>query len=117
MERWERRERKLERRRVGMRVSGIGLKKVIVPILERRAAQASAGEKNRLAGGAAAKSRRPRVFAGVASGWLAPARPMLRQYSFRHQLLGNGTTKIHTIAAKQALPAITKMWKISWKPK
>jgi hypothetical protein len=40
MERWERRERKLKRRREGMKVSGVGLKKVLLPLLEKRAKQA-----------------------------------------------------------------------------
>ena len=40
MERWEDRERKLRRRRQGMKVSGQGLKKVLLPIIARKAEEA-----------------------------------------------------------------------------
>ncbi len=50
VERWERRERKLKRRRQGMKVSGQGLKKVLLPIIARKAEEAKR---------AAAKKSRP----------------------------------------------------------
>ncbi len=37
MERWERRAKKLAKRREGMRVTGEGLKKVLLPLLRKRA--------------------------------------------------------------------------------
>ncbi len=40
MERWERRERKLKKQREGMKVTGMGLKKVLLPLLEKKARQA-----------------------------------------------------------------------------
>ncbi len=40
MTHWERRDRKLQRRREGMRVSGLALKKVLLPLLEKRAREA-----------------------------------------------------------------------------
>ncbi len=40
VERWERRERKLRKRREDMKVSGIGLKKVLLPLLEKKARNA-----------------------------------------------------------------------------
>ena len=47
MERWESRARKLAKRRDGMRVNGAGLKKVLLPLLRRKAekAQPKAREK------------------------------------------------------------------------
>ncbi len=50
MERWERRERKLTRRREAMKVSGLGLKKVVLPLLQRKAAAAKAKRRTRRAG-------------------------------------------------------------------
>jgi hypothetical protein len=40
MERWERRARKLRKRRDAMQVSGAGLKKVHLPMLDRRSEEA-----------------------------------------------------------------------------
>ena len=40
MERWERRARKLTKRREGMQVTGAGLKKVLLPLLRKRAEDA-----------------------------------------------------------------------------
>ncbi len=37
MERWERRARKIAKRREGMQVTGAGLKKVLLPLLRKRA--------------------------------------------------------------------------------
>ncbi len=37
MEHWERRERKLQKRRKAMRMAGAGLKKVILPLLQKKA--------------------------------------------------------------------------------
>ncbi len=37
LERWERRARKLAKRREGMQVAGAGLKKVLLPLLRKRA--------------------------------------------------------------------------------
>lgn len=39
-QRWLRRERKLRKRREGMRVSGQGLKKVLLPVIARKAEEA-----------------------------------------------------------------------------
>jgi hypothetical protein len=48
MERWERRARKLAKRREGMRVTGASLKKVLLPLLSKKAEQSGkAGSKKR----------------------------------------------------------------------
>jgi hypothetical protein len=63
MERWARREKKRAKLRGGMQVSGIGVKKVILPLIERKAADAekSAGEKRSgTEDGASAPARRAR---------------------------------------------------------
>ncbi len=40
-ERWERRARKLAKRREGMQVTGAGLKKVLLPLLRKKAEEAA----------------------------------------------------------------------------
>lgn len=57
MRRWERRERKLKKRRERMRLHGQGLKKVVLPIIARKAEEA----KKRAAQG----KGRPQTDAGV----------------------------------------------------
>lgn len=49
MQRWERRERKLKKRREAMQVHGQGLKKVLLPLIARKAEEAkrAAQEKDR----------------------------------------------------------------------
>ena len=44
MDRWERRAKKLAKRRGGMQVTGAGLKKVLLPLLRKRAEEAESPE-------------------------------------------------------------------------
>jgi hypothetical protein len=46
VERWERRAKKLAKRREQMQMSGAGLKKVLLPLFLRRAEEAERGEKS-----------------------------------------------------------------------
>ena len=48
MSRWERRERKLRKRRDEMRVSGAGLKKILLPLIQKRAEEAEKRTKGTL---------------------------------------------------------------------
>ncbi|MHB1006474.1 MAG: hypothetical protein ACYC3S_12665 [Chloroflexota bacterium] len=50
MERWERRDNKLQRRRREMKVSGQGLKKVLLPIIARKAEKAKRAATRRQGG-------------------------------------------------------------------
>ena len=47
MERWERRERKIKRRRDEMKVSGAGLKRMLLPLIQKRAEKAERARKPR----------------------------------------------------------------------
>ncbi len=47
MERWERRAQKLAKRREGMQVTGAGLKKVLLPLLRKRAEEGKSSRPRR----------------------------------------------------------------------